>query len=51
MILGRNRLAVMFGAFFIWLRDLDTKRIELDLLVGLRNVALEENEEHKIAFS
>ena len=38
----------MFGACFIWLRDVDTKKIGAEVFGDLRKVVLEENGEDKM---
>ena len=46
---GRNWLGVMFGACFIWLTDLDSKKIEAEVFGKILNVVQEENGEDKMA--
>ena len=39
----------MFGSCFVWLEELDAKKIGAEVFEELRNVVLEENGEDKMA--
>jgi hypothetical protein len=45
---GRNWLGVIYGHCFIYLRDLDFKKIGVKVFRELQNMVMDENEEDKM---